>query len=316
MPAAPLPIAEVAADAPLILVFRRFLSENECATLLSISERAEFNSDQADPAIAANDSAWTPAEQQLLADIEDRIGHVTGCAPHDEELPLLLLHRAPAASKHPTPSRFPAGLHVDTNCCYPRRYASALLYISTPKAGGTVFPLAGAASAAPSLAASRELLHRDVHHTRSAIDAATLTMEAAARRAPSSSSDGRGHRRRFFGCPVGPDAHATSAYAANAQGVAVRAQAGNLAVFWTRQPTGIDERSWHAGEAVAYGSTEDKWLLRKFKEIPKAVYDDPQARAAFVDGSLRAGIASSLSVDTMPTRTATALGEVNVSVRS
>ena len=67
-------------------------------------------------------------------------------------------------------------------------------------------------------------------------------------------------------------------------GLAVRAKAGNMAVFWTRAPpnAGIDPRSWHGGEAVFHGSSEEKWLLRKFKEIPAKTYHDPQARADFV----------------------------------
>ena len=50
---------------------------------------------------------------------------------------------------------------------------------------------------------------------------------------------------------------------------------------------GIDARSWHAGEAVAHNAGEDKWMLRKFKEIPKAVYEDAQECAAFMERSRR-----------------------------
>ena len=75
-----------------------------------------------------------------------------------------------------------------------------------------------------------------------------------------------------------PPIDAAYSSTADGVGVAIRARAGNLLVFWTRDAAGIDAASWHAGERVAHGAVEDKWLLRKFKEVPKAIFDDPDAQ--------------------------------------
>ena len=67
----------------------------------------------------------------------------------------------------------------------------------------------------------------------------------------------------------------------------MRARAGNLLVFWTRTPDGIDPCSFHSGEAVAHHAPHEKWLLRKFKEVPPRVFDDPDALREFVAASRR-----------------------------
>ena len=58
-------------------------------------------------------------------------------------------------------------------------------------------------------------------------------------------------------------------------------------VFWTREASGISARSWHGGEVVPSSSGCDKWLLRKFKEVPTSTFEDLQARASFIENSRR-----------------------------
>ena len=258
--------------------------------------------DLSDPAFK-----WSQADQQLMDNVEKRLGDVTGCAPHAEEMPMLIMHgRRPEedddatkkSSKSRTPAtteRFPSKLHVDVNGGLPRRFASALLYLSTPQSGGqTVFPLAIAAAAAnnarastissssaeqqqeqlrtAALAASRRLLKARVYHTDRSKRPEARELEALTRRAPTVNTP-----------PIDAGYSATED-----GGVAIRARAGNLLVFWTRESSGgIDARSWHAGERLASDAVDDKWLLRKFKEVPKATFDEPKALAAFVERSRR-----------------------------
>jgi hypothetical protein len=270
---------------PLIVVCREFVSGDACATLLRMSKVAEADDENSMDALGG--SNWTAAERQVVADVEARVARITGCPQRPDDDPLLAMRepRAPSPQAFlprrqtragpPAPKRFPSGLHVDTNGGLPRRIASAILYLTTPGVGGqTVFPLA--ASAAPTeakraaLSASHALLRAAVYHTGNTRRAVAQDLEAVAPDAPSTST-----------APVG------ASHAGNEHGVAVRCQAGTLVVFWTRHAAGIDARSWHAGEAVAHDAAEDKWILRVFKEIPEADFDDPRKRAAFVERSRR-----------------------------
>ena len=302
---------------PLLFLIEDFITPNQCACLKHMSERVEQSSGGcAGPALAVHDEQFTQAEQTLLADIEERIGIVTGCPPHSEELPLLLLHKSPEAARPAKPSavavadpaatasagtlaaadiqqraqtRYPAGIHLDTHA-FPVRFASALLYISSPSSGGqTVFPLAAPRSEQAQhsngngdqlRAASDKMIAHDVHHTRfsddPALSAATLALEAAALNAPSvfDATDGSG---------IDATRVAVPAYATHEDALSVAPKAGNLVVFWTREADAtIAARSWHGGEAVYHDSAEDKWLLRKFKEIPANVFHNQASRIAFM----------------------------------
>jgi hypothetical protein len=267
--------AIVVSDSPLICLFEAFASPRQCEALLRmarvVDESGEY--DITDPTFK-----WSTADQKLIEDVEKRLGHITGCTPHREEMPLLIMRdsRSDAASQR---DRFPSKLHVDTNGGLPRRFASALLYLTTPcKGGQTVFPLAitnasrkvQSPTHVAALAASRRLLEARVYHTGHSKRPEARELEALTSSAPTVRTP-----------PIG------AAYTATAGGVAVRALAGNLLVFWTRDSNGIDARSWHAGESVAHDAADEKWLLRKFKEVPVAVFEDSDAMAAFVDRTRR-----------------------------
>ena len=212
---------EVVSEDPLILVFPAFVDEQQCATLLSLAQQAEiggYGADRSGPLFVAR----TAAEQRLIDEIEERIGAITGCPPHaDEEA---LNHMRQPRGPPPPPGherwhrpfvakRFPNGLHVDTNGGLARRHASALLYLSTPGAGGqTVFPLAGARSDSAregALAASCVLLRHGVYHTGNSRRACARAAERPLESTPSTNS------------PPRHAAHASSEHG----GVAVRAHA-------------------------------------------------------------------------------------------
>ena len=146
---------EVVSEEPLILVFPAFVDEQQCARLLSLARQAEiggYGAERSGPLLFAR----TAAEQRLIDEIEERLGAITGCPPHADEEALNHMRQPRAPPPPPgherwhrpfVAKRFPNGLHVDTNGGLARRHASALLYLSTPGAGGqTVFPLAGARS--------------------------------------------------------------------------------------------------------------------------------------------------------------------------
>ena len=244
-------------SAPLILMYENFASQSEVAELLELSMAVDA---------AADTSCTLPQDVKLVSDIEARIGEIVCCEPHDEEWPLLMLRVAKRVCDDEARD---FSFHVDANGGMPRRFASALLYLNSPAGGQTVFPLAGSPST-EALEASRKLLDAKVYHTGNTKNvAAGKTLEALAPATPS---------RRA--APVG------APFAATERGVSIRPIAGNLVVFWTRDPSGdICERSWHGGEPVPRSSSEDKWLLRKFKEIPMSTWHSLEARAEFVADS-------------------------------
>lgn len=271
----------VVSESPMILLFEAFATPQEVAALLRMAKVVHAGSefDMSHPSFE-----WSPADRALIEDLEKRLGEITGCAPHAEEMPLLIMRSARSEEgEAKAAERFPSKLHVDVNGGLPRRFASALLYLSTPRDGGqTVFPLAltDASAGAPlsppehqraaGLAASRRLLKARLYHTGSSKRPEARELEALISRAPTVHT---------------PPIDAAYSSTADGVGVAIRARAGNLLVFWTRDAAGIDAASWHAGERVAHGAVEDKWLLRKFKEVPKAIFDDPDALATFVGSS-------------------------------
>merc|ERR1712217_323431 len=107
---------------------------------------------------------------------------MSGQAPHGEETPLLPMFTKPVESENA--SRLPSGLHVDTNGGCPRRFAAAILYLTTPTGGETVFPAAAQSKATSSsanlplrcgqppdeeiLTSGRQLLEAGMLHTRAA----------------------------------------------------------------------------------------------------------------------------------------------------
>ena len=271
---------------PLILLFPRFVSTEEVAILRRMAE--ETASSAVGHTLDSDNERWSAEERMLIRRVEDRIGEITGCAPHLEETPLVVLHVACSPVRPPVvqrprrypvapPSRFPRGLHIDTNGDKERRFATSILYLSTPTAGGqTCFPLAAARDPCmeadeqqAALTAARELLQHDVRHAGNTRRPAGAQLHDAAVRAASTYDESGAPRPGVEVITTG-------------RGAAIKAVAGNMVVFWTRHPTGIEERSWHGGELVPSESAADKWAITKFKEIPTSTYADPERCAAFI----------------------------------
>lgn len=264
------PPVSVICTQPLMLLWRGAFGEEACATLQSMCARAQTTG-----RLEATDDQWTPTERRLLHELEAMIGALTGQPPHADELPLLPLVTNPASpyptedTAHTEQPLFPLGLHVDTNGGCPRRFASALLYLTTPAGGGhTCFPLAEAEAASAALDASRRLIDARASHTGQA------------------------------GAKLQPFAQAIVRAAEAGAGTSVRPERGSLLVFWTRGDDGaVCPYSWHGArrvEGVAHGGSAassetppPKVLLRKFKELPIRLWPreqsaHPSARAADV----------------------------------
>lgn len=225
---------------------------------------------------ADSEALWTGPERRLLAAVDDAIGQLTGQPPHEDETPLLPLVAHPAAegatgvgedSYLQRLTSFPSGLHVDTNGGCPRRFAAAVLYLTTPVGGQTAFPLAaapppaappsashascepppltqGPATGPEALQAAKWLVDNGVLHTGQA----KLPAEVAA-------------------------AARLLAEAESGTGVAAQARQGSLVLFWCRRGDGgVCPMSWHSGMRVGPGG-EPKWILRKFKAMPLAVWE-------------------------------------------
>jgi hypothetical protein len=287
---------------PLILLFPAFVTPEQCATLLEMAQQA--SSDEAVPGITAE----TAEGQRLIESIEARLGGITSCPPHEMDEPLIVKHTKPDHGAHNS-SRFPIGLHVDVG-----PFASAILYLSTPTSGGqTIFPLADSADdkdaanglandqRAAALEASRQLLQDGVTQTFTSRSTLARTLEAAAVCAPSTFKQ-RPQSGTLWRLPVfSPRRQSQSLedrppYVASQHGIAVRAKAGNLLVFWSYDASaGLDAHSWHAGEAVGRSSIVDKWFLFKAKRVPRGA-TGVAARREFIERSRLAGLRRRFSI--------------------
>lgn len=158
------------------------------------------------------------------------------------------------------------GLHVDTLHA-PRRFVTALLYLTTVPVGGeTIFPLATSmAPRMPWLGAAEErargagqrLLDFGIGHT--------LEVLRAFER-----SD-----------PMAAAADCIELYSADpSHGLTVKPLAGDVILFFTRRDSAcVDASSWHGGLSVIEGC---KWTLQNFVELPHDVSLD--SAAAYIAG--------------------------------
>jgi len=259
---------------PLIIVVPDFLPPESCSVLLNMCVGSGEHTTMLDP--ASEQANWSESERNLLRATDGAIGELTGHPTHDEEPPLSSLVADPAV-KGPgvdtgmvhtvaecgAPSVvLPQGLHVDTNGGCPRRFATAILYLTTPVRGQTVYPVAatdGASRLATSgvlpisvgstvcqetVDAAEHLVREGVLHTK---DAKTPEHIAATKHLLTDAGTGTG--------------------------LATCARQGSLAVCWCRHSDGTEcARSWHAGEQVGSGG-DSKVILRKFKAMPWDIWD-------------------------------------------
>ncbi|KAF4698463.1 hypothetical protein FOZ62_024844 [Perkinsus olseni] len=186
-----------------------------------------------------------PEDVEFLQNVEDRIGQICQCPPHEGEVPLVTMLTPP--SKQPANDgerRLHLGLHVDTNGNRPFRFCTAIIYLSDVSEGGeTVFPVK---STSPELVMGAQML------LKSGVD----HLDKVDEKSPE-------------GIRVVADMLETATSAPDA--FTVQARKGRLVLFYTRGDRGeIDPLSWHGGATVhcSGGKPAMKWTLQKFKEIP------------------------------------------------
>eukprot|EP00448_Togula_jolla_P028807 CAMPEP_0170627430 /NCGR_PEP_ID=MMETSP0224-20130122/31970_1 /TAXON_ID=285029 /ORGANISM="Togula jolla, Strain CCCM 725" /LENGTH=321 /DNA_ID=CAMNT_0010954435 /DNA_START=1 /DNA_END=963 /DNA_ORIENTATION=- len=246
---------------PLALVIPDFLSKDGTATLLGMVQKLAGLGPMS--AQLTPGARWTEQENAVLLDVEERLGALTGQPAHsDEQHWLARAMMAPSKSSGKVggatfidrpkldAGEFPNGFHVDTAANMVRRFVSGLLYLSSPVDGQTCFPLATTnTSGSPeeeTLELSRRFVAGGIHSVgdkaqeQEVVKAAKLFMG----------------RSRL------------------GKGLCVQPQPGTLLVFWTRGDAGeIDPHSWHGTKLVNPNSPEPKWFVRKFKQMPKSVWN-------------------------------------------
>lgn len=255
---------------PLVVLVPSFLSASSCEALskMCFSEGGSIAEGE-DPIVMLDhkDLSWGDAERELIASVDAAIGELTGQPPHEEEPPLLPMVSRPAL----LPLPFPEGLHVDSNGGCPRRFAAAILYLTTPNGGRTAFPLALVPSTKTEILTNLPVTHGP--------SASADTVEAAR----SLVDSGVLHTRKAKVPPEQGLAEQLLKEAESGIGLAAVAQRGSLVAFWCRSDGGsVCPRSWHSGTGVGPDG-EPKLILRKFKAMPDSVWSSgDEGVAAYV----------------------------------
>ncbi|EER11778.1 cyclin a, putative [Perkinsus marinus ATCC 50983] len=136
-----------ALNEPLLMIFDDFLTAEECDRIVKLSLKQSEGTvftNKLRIALPAKESEKIVSEDaEFLGKLEERIGEVCQCPPHDGEVPLVAMLTPP--SKRPSDGvekRLHLGLHVDTNGNRPFRFCTAIIYLSDVEEGGeTVFPV-------------------------------------------------------------------------------------------------------------------------------------------------------------------------------
>lgn len=249
---------------PLIVLVPDFLSPAGCAALrrMCFAPGDDPEVDDASVMLDPRSPILSDSERGLVSAVNAAIDELVGQAVGGDLMPMLV---RPHEAGSPL---LPAGLHVDTNGNCPHRFAAALVYLTTPDGGQTVFPLAVPSGAAEDgLGAGR----RGVQPVRVGPAPAAEAVEAGRQLVES----GILHTRHAKMPEEKALADQVLAEGEAGAGVAVAATAGSLVVFWCRGVDGgggVDPRSWHSGARVEPGG-EPKLVLRSFMKMPWDVID-------------------------------------------
>eukprot|EP00928_Gymnodinium_smaydae_P062501 TRINITY_DN46354_c0_g1_i1.p1 TRINITY_DN46354_c0_g1~~TRINITY_DN46354_c0_g1_i1.p1 ORF type:complete len:300 (+),score=53.88 TRINITY_DN46354_c0_g1_i1:50-949(+) len=257
---------------PLIIDCPDFLDANECLLLRRAAYRsppAEHSQDgKAKFFFDASGSKLPPEEGAVLRKVLSGVASLLDTPQHGGEAPARCDFTAPEVGGRCPERRLPLGLHLDTNR-RPRRFATAILYLSTlpPESdGATAFPcarppgkLAGTTGRGSgfcgcsegnierdAMKAAQTLLAGGCEHTATASDvqAAQVLQQAAVRRC----------------------------------GLSVAPVAGRLVIFFGRDHRGaVEPAAFHGGCGVLTepnGTDDDglpvgKWTMQIFKEVPQ-----------------------------------------------
>lgn len=258
---------EVLCRAPLTVLVRGGLSEEECVALLTLAKRS------VSAGVEGDINAPGAKRRATLEDPKDEIERLA-LAALDATLEAVVDTKLSRWSAHSTAPdvegepddglrKLPLGLHVDTLHA-PRRFVTALLYLTTlDESGGTYFPLAlpmNPGGRKPWLCvaderarrSSQRLLDLGIEHTQEVSrvfprrDAVAIALDALEEHSRNPSS-----------------------------GLTVAPVAGDMVVFFTRgDDARVDARAWHGGVSVTRGH---KWTLQNFMELPGDVLHDEEA---------------------------------------
>jgi len=232
----------VSAQAPRLLVYPHFLSDDEVDHLLrACREHEDLNSVESGRTVSVD--GLLPEDPVVMA-IEERCAMVTGIPCHGDEEPLGL-RRTAASTEEQCSSGMVPSLHVDTNQGGTYRCATVLMYLHDTLAGDggeTRFPLCFAGADSHLRSCAERVLGCGATHASP--DAAIEWPPHAPRRALFEAAEAEG---------VGYD---------------VRPVRGLACVFWTYTEEGVDPCSWHTGARLR--APASKMIAQKFKALPLA----------------------------------------------
>jgi len=253
-------MAEILSRAPLTVLLRELLNAEETVALLAVATRSVPGGSEARRGApgakhrGALEDPWDEAERAAIAVLNRRMEAVVGT-----KLCRWSVHyTAPDVEEHAVGVRgLPLGLHVDTLHA-PRRFMTALLYLTTvPAGGGTAFPLAAPMDSGKQAPWLHVLEERAVRSSQRLLDLGIEHTQQVSR-----------VFERGDAAAVAVDL--LEAYSANPScGLSVQPIAGNVVLFFTRGiDAQVDARAWHGGVVVTEGA---KWTLQNFIELPDDV---------------------------------------------
>ncbi|CAD7932097.1 unnamed protein product [Amoebophrya sp. A25] len=287
-------------ESPSAFVLENFLSAEECRALQSVmlkSYEGKTFSTKLRLGLAPDGFPEGSETRALLQTIEDRLGALLACPPHEGENPLMAMLTTPSkggAENYPKQPELHIGVHLDVNR-RKYRFATGIIYLSDVAEGGeTVFIKKGEET---KLLHDSGVLHTDlipeedeeVQNSQSARPTKfPVRLPPENEQTSSATSIGTSTSTSLLLDATTPPLLSDEQYLEkwrplqkakravlrdpNLVEFKVAPKAGSLLVFFTRKPDlSICTASYHGGAAVRKGF---KFTLQKFKELPRTTEED------------------------------------------